>query len=209
MTLFKVLRNRGYSKRALRRIKSEIISTRVDYPVSQHVGYSQPCNGPKCQKCKFILSDSSVQINDKVYYLKDKFDCNSEGVVYIIFCLKCNLSYVGQTGNPIRSRIQSHLGDILHNRDTSVARHFNDILVPHSLETDFRFCPIESVPEQNYRLLRESKLITDFDTIFPNGLNIRNDTSPIFNPVMPICIPYSNTANYFCNQVKSLSLIHI
>lgn len=199
--LFLSLRQRGYSKRKLRRIKSEINQTRVDH-INLYQGSSKPCDGPKCLKCPLIVKCSVIKIRDKTYYLNDNFDCNSKEVVYIINCFKCNVFYVGQTGNPIRTRIQGHLGDIVHKRDTSIARHFN--ASAHDLNVHFRFCPIEHVPEPNYRLLRESKLIEYFDTIFPRGLNIRNDLGPENTGIIPIRVPYSTTAQNLCYGIKKL-----
>ena len=119
------------------------------------------------------MSCNNLHINGKTYYIKDNFDCNTLAVVYIIKCLKCNIFYVGQTGNSIRTRIQAHLGDILHNRDTAVANHFNGSL--HDINDQFRFCPLEKALELKYRLMREAHFMSFFDTIYPKGLNIKFD----------------------------------
>ena len=37
----------------------------------------------------------------------------------------CSASYVGETGNQLRTRLNNHRSDIRHYNDTQLARHFN------------------------------------------------------------------------------------
>ena len=198
-TLFSEIRKRGYSIRKLRRIKSEVASNRLDYKPTP-TGSCLPCNSPRCQKCKFILRCSNVIIHDHNYNLKHNFDCNSKNIVYVIRCLKCNVNYIGQTGNMLRRRLQDHLGDIRHSRNTSVANHFNS--KHHNIPNDLRIAAIESVPQPRFRLLREAKLIDYFDTMAPKGLNNRNDV--IKNSMIVMKLPYSHTSNLFAKNVKEI-----
>ena len=50
----------------------------------------------------------STQTNEK-FLLKGSFNCNTEGVIYLITCTKCNKQYVGQTGRKIVVRAKEHL----------------------------------------------------------------------------------------------------
>ena len=58
---------------------------------------------------------------------RDKINnCGTSNVVYLITCNACSVSYVGETGNQLRTRLNNHRSDIRHYNDTQVARHFNE-----------------------------------------------------------------------------------
>ena len=109
---------------------------------------------------------------------RDKINnCGTSNVVYLITCNACSVSYVGETGNQLRTRLNNHRSDIRHYYDTQVARHFNG--AGHSY-ADLRITILESGPfsddtslETIYRRNCESKWITRHKTRQPGGLNIR------------------------------------
>ena len=51
----------------------------------------------------------------------------SYNIVYLITCRRCGTQYVGETGQPLRHRINSHCFDVMQRRteEFPVAEHFN------------------------------------------------------------------------------------
>lgn len=202
-TLFKALRPRGYSERMLRRIKHDVKHSNSP-SVPLHIsGHSQPCNGPRCTRCCLVPDTKFVIINGLKFSILDKLDCNSAGVVYIISCTKCHTFYVGETGTPLRLRLNNHINDIKHDRDTAVARHFNSCV--HSITNHFRITPILSEQNTRHRKYIESELIKKFDTEQPNGLNERVDTIDRSATLLPIILPFSMDSNSFGHKTKRLA----
>ena len=202
-TLFKALKPRGYSERMLRRIKHDI-KNRNDSSANLHdAGHSGPCGGSRCTRCCLIPPVGSVTINDQTFRIRENLNCNSPGVVYVISCLKCRIHYVGETGNPLRNRLNNHINDIHHDKDTAVARHFNSI--PHSISDHFRITPLLTEKNASHRKHLESELIKRFDTEAPNGLNEKAPNIERKDTVLPIILPYSLDSNSFSHQVKGIA----
>ena len=44
----------------------------------------------------------------RVYHITHAFDCDSEGVIYLITCKTCHLHYVGNTVTAFRLRFNNH-----------------------------------------------------------------------------------------------------
>ena len=59
-----------------------------------------------------ILLDRGINTG-RTYYVNDVFDCDSEGVVYLITCKKCGLQYVGNTVTPFRLRFNNHTSSVM------------------------------------------------------------------------------------------------
>ena len=196
--LFQALRPRGYSKRMLRCIKHDV--RYANEPNILHcAGEAKPCLGPRCTRCPLINNCKFVNINGKSFTIKHKLDCNSEGVVYVITCLKCELSYVGETGNKLRTRLNQHINDVEHHRDTAVANHFGS--PGHHIYSDFRITPIFSEKNARHRKSMESKLIDLFNTA---TLGMNEKTDVICDTVTPIVIPFSTDSGTFCHEAKKL-----
>ena len=63
----------------------------------------------------------------KVFQIKVATSCKSSNIVYIITCRRCGEQYVGETGQPLHYRINSHCFDIRQRRteESPVAEHVN------------------------------------------------------------------------------------
>ena len=127
-----------------------------------------------CEMCPYILNSKeffSTQTNEK-FDVKGSFNCNTEGVVYLITCTKCNKQYVGQTGRKIVDRLKEHLYYIRKKKEATGC-HFS--AEGHS-NSDLRVQIIEKVVPNtsNMRLEREDLWIRTLATKRPNGLN-KND----------------------------------
>ena len=102
--------------------------------------------------------------------IKSHITCASENIIYIIHCKKCQVQYVGESSNTLRTRMNNHRFDINTNRETPVGRHFN--LPDHSLAL-LQVTGIECNFRSNIlRKQRESYFIHKMKTLTPNGLNI-------------------------------------
>ena len=69
------------------------------------------CNN--CNICKF--SENYFYINLSKNFklpIMVNANCNTESVIYIITCKKCNIFYIGETGKKVKLRIQKHLNNI-------------------------------------------------------------------------------------------------
>jgi hypothetical protein len=128
------------------------------------------CHRSRCNTCEHISSTTIIQGPFGNFEITRSFSCVSKGVVYCIFCTKCNAIYVGETGRRLADRTREHLNDISHNRynKSDVARHFN--LSNHSLH-DFNVCGLVYCNNTSDRKSIESNIIKKLGTFIPLGLN--------------------------------------
>ena len=84
-----------------------------------------PCNSRTCSLCPLWDTIPTSILRFEQTSISRKCDCNSQQVIYIIWCSSCPQAfYVGQTSH-LRHRILNHLSDIRRGLPTSVAAHFN------------------------------------------------------------------------------------
>lgn len=205
-TLFTALYKRGYSKRFLRYIKEDVKNKRQNLsPNNSDIG-SGPCNSDKCERCPFITSGTSISINSTPFGIKSKLTCNSHNVIYVISCQLCQLHYIGQTSQLLRTRLGQHLNAIKSNKETYIAQHFNEHSNP--LSETLRITPILYVSDHKYRGYLEMKLIKKFDTLYPHGLNDRFDSNNSDGSLIPIVVPFSEKSHEFAKNLKSLAIQH-
>jgi hypothetical protein len=137
------------------------------------LGHCKPCCKARCKTCEIIsTSDSFISSHlDVSFNLLDNFDCGSSNIVYLITCTKCNIQYVGETGQSLRERFNAHRSDILLNKNTPVGIHFNSI---NHNASHLLVIPIEKLDTSsniNNRRTREYFWQLKLNTIFPKGLN--------------------------------------
>ena len=164
---------------------------------------NQPCHKPRCKVCSHIDTRCSIKFDNNVTFSATKADCDSQNVVYILFCAKYpNALYVGETSNRFRFQIKSnkiklyfptyintnmlymmkytfrlsnHKHSIKHNfSGYPVAMHFNE--QSHTVE-DLRCIIIKNyVTNMDNRKLIEQKTIIKLNTHI-TGLNKDRDFS--------------------------------
>ena len=135
---------------------------------------NQPCHKPRCKVCSHIDIRCSIKFDNDVTLSAAKADCDSQNVVYILFCAKCpNAVYVGETSNRFRFRFNNHKHSIKHNfSGYPVAMHFNE--QSHTME-DLRCIIIKNhVPNMDNRKLIEQKIIIKLNAHI-TGLNKDRD----------------------------------
>ena len=133
----------------------------------------------KCTKQCIVCTEHLVEGNsfrsqntEEVFTIRDRVSCESENVIYLLYCQKnCKHSqYVGRTIKTLRSRFYVHRCHINKNTGTHVTRHFN--LPNHSL-SDMRCMVVEKVYSRDVSTVdkRESFWMQKLRTVYPNGLN--------------------------------------
>ena len=131
---------------------------------------SQPYHKPRCK----VLSHIDIRCSNKFYnnvtISAAKAVCDSQNVVYILFCAMCpNAVYVGETSDRFRFRLSNHKQSTEHNfSGYPVAMHFNE--QSYTIQ-DLRCIIIENhVPNMDNRKLIDEKTIIKLKTHI-TGLN--------------------------------------
>ena len=97
---------------------------------------------------------------------------NTKNCIYLIWCNKCQLKYVGETGNPITTRMTQHRYNIKNNRQTHrpLVKHF----LIHGMES-FLCTGLQHNPNwtTSHRKKEERAWIRKLNTLKPQGLNDR------------------------------------
>ena len=73
------------------------------------------------------MDEFSSHTTGENFKMKTNVSYKSSNVIYLIMCRRCGKQYVGETGQPLHCRINSHRFDIVHQRtdESPVAEHFN------------------------------------------------------------------------------------
>ncbi|XP_069467883.1 uncharacterized protein [Ambystoma mexicanum] len=99
-----------------------------------------PCG--YCCHCGSTTATTTVNINNRVWNLRDHTTCNSKNVIYAITC-PCDKTYIGKTSRPVKLRISEHKSKIRTGNLTSpLALHF----VEHHHDcNDLRWWALEQI----------------------------------------------------------------
>ena len=131
-------------------------------------------------KCKFCVSEFCFDHCKyiKSYITNSKFlvlhstscpPCKIQNVIYLIFCNKCGIQYVGKTEQCLKDRANSHRHQIKNGVNSNILlyKHFNtDCKI-----SDYRYKIIEVVNKNDDILDRENYWISKLMTIYPFGMN--------------------------------------
>lgn len=104
------------------------------------------------------------------YTIKQTLTANTENCIYVIKCKHCDIQYIGETGNKIKTRLSQHIYNIRNHRetDTHLVAHFIqhglDALEISGLQTNNNWTPED-------RRRTEKHWIRKMNTLFPRGLN--------------------------------------
>lgn len=159
-------------------LKNWLVRAKLPVLDSQNVssGGCKKCGRKNCKICMYISETETFKssFNGKTHKIKEKLDCNSEMVVYLIECKCCKKQYVGST-NSFRKRFnnyksaQKRFQNGKHVFQNSFHSHFSTS--DHSGSEDWSFTIIEKCP--NISTLREREMFwqLQLDSFQPNGLN--------------------------------------
>ena len=157
-----------------------LVRARFTTSSNQEVKGTCKCNSNRCQICNFLSLGRSFHshITKKEFSINYNLDCNSNNVVYLISCKKCNIQYVGSTTTKFRTRFNNHKSRITSHvsltagqkkKDDLIYQHFNS--EGHSGLMDMSVQLIDCVREEKELREKEGFWIYKLKTISPNGLN--------------------------------------
>jgi len=129
-----------------------------------------------------MITTDSVRSNvtGVKHYIKQRINCDSRRVIYLIECARCNEQYVGETERKLKTRMNEHRSDIVNKLSKSVSRHFNskdhciDDMKVYGLEK-VQFHDIDNLSEDevtNRMLQKESSWVYTLRSAQPLGLNV-------------------------------------
>ena len=157
-------------------LRNLLVKTKLQVRNQRKIPGLKKCRKDRCNTCPLVeestVVTSSVDKNIKVF-LNSPITCESNNVIYCIFCNKqgCNkIQYIGETERELKVRIREHIGYVNNlNISTPTGHHFN--MPNHSVE-NMRIQVIEQCKENSrvYRKIREQRFISLFETL-RNGLN--------------------------------------
>ena len=119
----------------------------------------------------------SSSVTGECFKLKLRTSCKTTNVIYLIQCSRCGLQYVGETGQPLHTQMNSHRFNIAHGRidESPVVAHFTS---EGHTEADLSVMIINRCWKKDaiLRKIRKSRWIrTSLKTFRPSGMNQRTD----------------------------------
>ena len=157
-------------------LKDILCKNDISNPNERSTEHEEPTK--KCKGCQFcgILQHCDTLINPQNgCTIKTKpGTCLSVGVIYALKCKKCQLLYVGQTGDNMKKRFGQHKYDIKKRPDQNeLAKHFK--MCKHDTEDIMGnlecFIIDHGLHEQNARKRVEDRTICRLQTMGSSGLN--------------------------------------
>ncbi len=139
------------------------------------------CKRKTCRHCPKIDNSGKVQnhLNNRQYICDSKANCQTNNVIYLLTCDLCKKQYVGQTLNRIMDRVNHHLNDIKHRRETPISRHMQSHgtvdQYPVTIQILQRISAApKSTKAQELRYKWETSWMAWLNSYVPNGLNIKD-----------------------------------
>lgn len=121
------------------------------------------CKDKRCLTCPIAASE---QINPEA----NMIFCKNSNCIYCIQCLKCNLYYVGQTGNPMNIRINGHRSAIKNYKGSEKIDIEYEHFQSHCFN-NIKLYILDFVANLNDRLNLENYYIAKLHSLYPYGLN--------------------------------------
>jgi len=139
-----------------------------------------PCRGRGCKTCSMILPESTKVVSHTTkasFPLQVSASCKTSDIIYLLQCRRCSAQYVGETGQPLHARLNSHRSDVKHRRthEKPVAVHYTSH--NHTVE-DMKVLVLECMRQRDpvLRKIHEAQWIRKLASIQPHGLNLRIDS---------------------------------
>ena len=165
------------SFRRPRSLKDEFIRAKLKDERVITVGMKK-CGKSLCKVCDFVEEGRDFKGHENKFKINCSFDCDSEGMVYLISCTKCGKNYVGSTITLFRKRFNNHKSSLV--RYGKGQRGISgEHLYAHFYEEGHE--GIESMAVKiidkmniNEPTIREGFGAYKLNPFVPNGLNIRD-----------------------------------
>ena len=103
------------------------------------------CGARNCKICHKLktIYNRKCKLNFPIPKWKQPLTCWHKRIVYAIKCKVCHETYVGQTIQPLRTRIARHLYNVRRQTNHHMSHHFNKIC---SID-DLQFLPLEKIDD--------------------------------------------------------------
>ena len=144
--------------RRAKTVRNAVVRSDIDDTPANTSQGTIPC-GKKCKKtCHLIYKGSTITNNKtgRVVKLEDACDCSTKDIVYAARCKICDLIYIGETQDPLRTRFSKHRYDAKSRPDNcELAKHIFDH--QHDFEKDLEI----TVLKQGFKSAQERKHYED------------------------------------------------
>ena len=151
-----------------------------------------PCGKGKCVYCALLSKSQGSTFqsisNKRTFKIRQKINCQSKNVIYLITCKRCNIQGVGHTTN-FKKRISNYFSHIKQgHKYCEIATHFienhkDTWKEDYTNNDDFLIQGIAKLKHPPRSKEQITERLWDFEgywqmelsTIHPNGLNIKNE----------------------------------
>ena len=167
--------------RRAKNLKDHLVRSKLRGEEETVVGMFK-CGKKKCKICDNVVTGDEFKsyVEGRSFRINHRFDCDSEGVVYLISCKSCGLLYVGNTITAFRLRFNNHKSSL--NRYGRGQRNIaGQHLYAHFFGEghlglrDFMVQVIDCTNVNN-PTERESFWIEKLNCYVPHGLNLREES---------------------------------
>ena len=124
--------------------------------------------------CTSLLTSAVVKNNKKPNAsskIQDYGNCKSKNLIYAVKCKKCDMLYVGQTGEPLQTRMSKHRYDCRKRPgNCALAQHFYN---GHDPDKDMAIYILQTglTSSESEREFHEDRWICRLQTMEPTGIN--------------------------------------
>jgi hypothetical protein len=140
---------------------------------------NRPCR-KKCINCPYMAVTNQVisSRNNRTIKLNGCYDCESSNVVYIITCKKCNIQYIGETRNMLKTRMTLHRSEIKNKAHLKVSQQKKPVALHFNSDGHVMNDLCVTIARRNKawdvvtRRTTERAFIQLFETVAPHGLNL-------------------------------------
>jgi hypothetical protein len=145
---------------------------------------NRKCTNNNCKICKLFNIKRCCLNNQFSLPILDNCSCDSQNIIYVIICKKCNLFYIGESGRSAKVRLSEHLNNIdnyikFGSHLTEVSSHFGQH--NHDKNKDISFSILrKDVSDTFKRKSIEADLINVFKSF---NIGILNDRQPNYDYV--------------------------
>ena len=159
-------------------LKDHLVRSKLRREEESAVGMFK-CGKKKCKICDNVIIGATFKnyVEGRSFCINHRFDCDSEGIVYLISCKFCGLQYVGNTITPFRLRFNNHKSALnrygrgqRNIRGPQLYAHFWG--EGHSGLSDFL---VQVIDVTDVNSPTESFWIEKLNSYVPRGLNLREE----------------------------------
>ena len=150
-------------------VRTDILPRKID----PHNRSTEKC-GKGCKICTSLLTSAVVKNNKKPKAsskIQDYGNCKSKNLIYAVKCKKCDMLYVGQTGEPLQTRMSKHRYDCRKRPgNCALAQHFYN---GHDPDKDMAIYILQTglTSSESEREFHEDRWICRLQTMEPTGIN--------------------------------------